>query len=402
VIDVRTTSGGKTASVTTVGQVISLNVYATVTGKDSSGANDGFQSLAGSFLSTLSSSGAVHGNLTASNVSPFNGSASQAGKRQDLNSDGNLDVGTNSTKSITDAFNARDDSLDYSGAVSGAGQQFLIAKLTFTVTSLSSGLATTINFRAWNNLVSPFAVWSEDKAGRSEFNSSFSVGSAVVITGPGTSNKGSIAGNLYNDINGNESRQSNEPNLAGRKFYIDANKNGKLDTGEVTALTDSNGNYKFSNLNPGTYVIREALPSGWRASVAPNVAWSKSVTVSAGQNVSGINFADTQKVLIAGNVFNDANSNKAKDTGEAGLSGWRVYFDLNNDGKFETNEPSTLTDSSGNYHFGTFSANTFHIRVVPPTGVTGYSTTTPTGGVYTFTLASGALTLNKIFGEHKT
>jgi hypothetical protein len=401
VIDVRTTSGGKTASVTSVGQVVSLNVYATVTGKDSTGSNDGFQSLAGSFLSTLSSSGAVRGNLTASNVSPFNGSSAQAGKRQDLNSDSDIDVGTNSTKSFTDAFNARDDSLDYSGTVSDASQQFLIATLTFTVTNLSSGQATSINFRPWNNAVSPFAVWSEDKAGRSEFNGSFSVGAAVVVTKSGTATTGSIAGNLYNDVNGNGSRQTGEPNLAGRKFFIDANKNGKLDTGEVTALTDSNGNFKFGNLNAGTYRIREALPSGWRVSVAPNVAWSKDVTIAAGQNVTGINFADTQKVLIAGSVFNDANSNKVKDSGEAGLSGWRVYFDLNNDGKFESNEPSTLTDSSGNYYFGTLSANTFHIRVVPPTGITGFSTTTPTGGVYTFTLGSGALTLNKIFGEHK-
>src|SRR5439155_22909090 len=126
--------------------------------------------------------------------------------------------------------------------------------------------------------------------------------------------------------------------------------------------------------------------------------WSQDVVVASGQNVSGKNFADTQKVYISGYVFNDINSNGSKGTGEAGLSGWRVYNDLNNDGKFTTNEPSTLTDSGGNYKFSSLSANTFHLRVLPPSGVTGYHVTTPSGGVYNFTLGSGALTLNKIFG----
>jgi hypothetical protein len=221
------------------------------------------------------------------------------------------------------------------------------------------------------------------------------------LAGVPVTTKGSISGNLYNDVDGNMSRQSGEPNLSGREFYIDSNKNGKLDSGEPTAFTDSNGNFKFSNLAAGTYRIREMMPSGWRASVLPGAVWSKDITVAAGQNVTGVNFADTQKVLIAGNVFNDTNSSGALNTGESGLSGWRVYIDLNNDGKFESSEPSTLTDSSGNYHFGTLSAGTYRIRVVPPSGTTGYKTVAPSGGVYTFTLNSGGLAMNKAFAEHK-
>jgi subtilase family serine protease len=221
------------------------------------------------------------------------------------------------------------------------------------------------------------------------------------LAGVPSTTTGSISGNLYNDINGNMSRQSGEPNLSGRKFYIDSNKNGKLDSGEPTVFTDSNGNFKFSNLAAGTYRIREVMPSGWRASVPSGAAWSKDVIVAAGQTVTGVSFADTQKVFISGNVFNDINSSGTQTSGESGLSGWRVYIDLNNDGKFESNEPSTLTDSSGNYHFGTLSANTFRIRVVPPSGVTGYKTVAPSGGVYTITLASGGLAMNKVFAEHK-
>jgi hypothetical protein len=342
--------------------------------------------------------------LAASNLFPFDSSGAQPGAKQDLNGDGDKDVGSNDTNSFANTFNARDGSFDYNGVhnAAGNGQSFLIANLSYTVTSLSSGAATNINYRLRvDNHFTPGALWTEEGVGKNEFAGSFKLGAPVVITGPTTQAKGSISGNLFNDLNGNSTRQSGEPNLSGRKFYIDSNKNGKLDSGETTATTDSNGNYKFSNLAPGTFRIRENLPGGWRVSL-PTAPWSQDVIVASGQNVTGKNFADTQKVYIGGYVFNDLNSNASKGSGEGGLSGWRVYIDINNDGKFETNEPSTVTDSGGNYKFTSLGAGTFHVRVTPPSGVSGYKPTTPSGGVYTFTLGNGGLALNKFFGEHKS
>src|SRR4051794_14640411 len=67
VIDVTTLSGGKTADVS-VGDVLTLKVYAVVTGADGTGANDGIQSAQGSFLST----GGMKGSLSGSLITPFN------------------------------------------------------------------------------------------------------------------------------------------------------------------------------------------------------------------------------------------------------------------------------------------------------------------------------------------
>jgi hypothetical protein len=106
-------------------------------------------------------------------------------------------------------------------------------------------------------------------------------------------------------------------------------------------------------------------------------------------------------VYIAGTVFNDANSNGVRDSSETFLTGWRVYLDLNNDGKFESGETSTLSDSTGAYRFTSLAAGTFRLRIAPPTGVNGYKTTVPSSGLYTFTLGNGGLALNKVFGEHK-
>lgn len=207
---------------------------------------------------------------------------------------------------------------------------------------------------------------------------------------------GSISGNLYNDLNGDMKRESGEPNLAGRTFYLDLNKDGKLDNGDPIAKTDANGNFKFSNLMGGkTYRVREAIPSGWRASMT---TWYYDVYVGVGSNVTGKNFADTQRVYIGGTVFNDINSDGKQVSGEAGLSGWSIYLDLSVNGKWQSTAYSQVTNSSGGFGFDTLAPGTYRIRIAPKSG---YKATAPSGGSYVVTLSSGQLALGKVFGEHK-
>ena len=60
-IDLRTTSGGKSVTITSVGQVVNLDVWAVVTGADGTATNDAFQWAHGSFLSSDAGGGAVAG-----------------------------------------------------------------------------------------------------------------------------------------------------------------------------------------------------------------------------------------------------------------------------------------------------------------------------------------------------
>jgi len=76
-------------------------------------------------------------------------------------------------------------------------------------------------------------------------------------------NLGQISGKKYEDLNGNGENDTGEPSLQGWLIYIDANNNGQLDSGERSTSTDPNGNYTFSDLGPGTYVIREEVKQGW-------------------------------------------------------------------------------------------------------------------------------------------
>jgi len=72
-----------------------------------------------------------------------------------------------------------------------------------------------------------------------------------------------IHGTKFNDLNGNGVKDFGEHGLEGWAIYIDANNNGINDTGELTAVTDSNGLYSFSGLADGTYNVREILQIGW-------------------------------------------------------------------------------------------------------------------------------------------
>ena len=54
-----------------------------------------------------------------------------------------------------------------------------------------------------------------------------------------------------------------ESKLANWTIYIDADNDGKLDTNEKRAVTDSAGAWKFSSLSAGTYNIRIVAKSGY-------------------------------------------------------------------------------------------------------------------------------------------
>lgn len=56
---------------------------------------------------------------------------------------------------------------------------------------------------------------------------------------------------------------ASEPPLAGVTIYIDANGNGVLDEGELSTVTDVNGEYWFMNLDLGAHVVREIVPPGF-------------------------------------------------------------------------------------------------------------------------------------------
>jgi len=84
---------------------------------------------------------------------------------------------------------------------------------------------------------------------------------------------GQIRGAKFNDLNNDGIWNSVEPGLANVKVYLDLNNNGIFDSDESSQLTraddpttlniDETGQYRFTDLLPGEYIVREIVPSGY-------------------------------------------------------------------------------------------------------------------------------------------
>jgi hypothetical protein len=199
VVDVRVQGGSgdqKSATASGAGQVITLQVYGTVTGTDSN-TNEGLQSFFGSFVSTLSSGGSAIGDFSAwVPAAPFN-STSQPGKQQDLNGQPGLDLGSFNTASsvANDYIQGRAGTMITADSPSGASvtaagdsTTFLLGTVQWTVTSLPDTGTTTLNFvpRTDTN-GSPLnvaALWQEDGTetanNRNPTTSTYAAGSVPV------------------------------------------------------------------------------------------------------------------------------------------------------------------------------------------------------------------------------
>src|SRR5262249_33921064 len=141
-----------------------------------------------------------------------------------------------------------------------------------------------------------------------------------------------LSGLKFHDLNGDGVRQANEPGLPGWTVFVDLNDNGVLDPGEPSAVTNAQGNYTISNVSPGTVVLRAVLQPNWAPTLPPGGAYT--LTVVSGQNQAGLDFGN-RSGPITGSKFNDLNGDGIRQPNEPGLSGWRIYLDLNNNGVFD-------------------------------------------------------------------
>ena len=211
-------------------------------------------------------------------------------------------------------------------------------------------------------------------------------------------NKGTITGSIFKDANANGKKDSNEAGLSGIKVYLDTNKNGTLDSGEISTTTTSSGEYEFTGLAPGSYRVSTVNPGGYYVD-SPSANYADVSVATATTAATGPVFAYEPKTAsISGTVFNDINGNGKQDSGEKALAGFEVYIDVNKDGKYDSGDFMVTSNSSGIWSFGDLIAGTYQIRIVP---LSGYSTTTAGGTLKTITVAVGQAATGELFGEKK-
>jgi len=144
------------------------------------------------------------------------------------------------------------------------GNQLLADKTTLTFTPSNWNTSQTITVSAINDITP-------------EGTHNGAINHAIVSTDPNyngltlpplvvavTDDDVEIQGSKWNDLNGNSLKEAGESGLRNWKIYLDTNTNGQLDIGETFVETDANGNYRLTDLRPGTYTVAEVMQDGWR------------------------------------------------------------------------------------------------------------------------------------------
>jgi hypothetical protein len=134
----------------------------------------------------------------------------------------------------------------------------------------------------------------------------------------------------------------------GELVYLDLNYDNQWDAGDPSTNADTNGNFRFNNLAPGTYTVREILGSG-RVAVGSG---SASVTVGQGLINSPIQLSYEDRRTIWGYQFVDANNDATDDAGDTGQSGWTFQLSQRVGGRGGLVAVSNaVTDPSGMFYF---------------------------------------------------
>ncbi|MEG5174672.1 SdrD B-like domain-containing protein [Microcoleus sp. B3-D7] len=181
---------------------------------------------------------------------------------------------------------------------------------------------------------------------------------------------GQIIGCKYLDVDNDGFRDGSEPPMENVRIYIDANNNGQLDQGDTSTLTDRNGEYRFTNLQPGLYRIREERANGpgteplekdFPQSTPPGSISLLDVNLGPGEIWACAQVGNTPLYEIPLFKFRDDNANGIQDAGEIPLQGIPFIIDVNRNGRTDAGEPRLLTDANGRATFRNLKAGSYSV-----------------------------------------
>ena len=211
---------------------------------------------------------------------------------------------------------------------------------------------------------------------------------------------GSISGNVSSDMDLDGSGQPDPLVGVILSLYPDQNKDGVPDTNTPIQLTITNaeGDYLFTGIEPGDYVVEETDPDGYTSvsdgdsspdvgEDAPNedpndnripVSVGTNPTTLAVENDGNNNFVDTSPLAGLGDtVWFDHNFDGIKNAGESGIEGVSVILTDSNSNAVDT----MVTDADGLYRITGLLPGDYKVEVD--------SSTLPQSVVQTYDLDDG-------------
>jgi len=188
--------------------------------------------------------------------------------------------------------------------------------------------------------------------------------------------------------------------LARWGVYLDINGNNSRDSDETRYVTSSNGSFTIPNVPAGTWTVRQVKPSGWTLtspSAGEFVASLVVTPIGAGNRVTGLSFLNRNNSVSAGAnvrgfVFQDLSGDGIQNNGERALVGQFIRIrNLNREGVFEAR-----TDSSGNYSFSNIPDGNWEVTIATSSLI--LTTTFPSSRSYQITVSGGGTFTGRNFG----
>lgn len=188
---------------------------------------------------------------------------------------------------------------------------------------------------------------------------------------------------VFQDWNGNGSRDGNEPGLAGveLQLWTDPNSDGNPADGVLVRTTSTNaqGEYNFGGTSTGNYVVKvnAGVPSGYQLTADPegplNGLAKLSLTNSTDRLDIDFGYRPLGTLTISGLVFSDfANDGIYQSASDTVINSipLTLHFDANSNGTVDAPDiqiASTTTASGGAYTFSNIASGLSYIVSVSTT-----------------------------------
>lgn len=157
--------------------------------------------------------------------------------------------------------------------------------------------------------------------------------------------------------------------IEGVRIYVDLNNDTLHSAGEPFAITASSGSYVIGKVSPGTYNARvdnTTLNAKYHRTPAAGTN-PTSVTLATGSTQT-VNLAYLHKATICGTLRDY--------TGQA-WGNLTIFIDLNNNGVYDTGEPTATTNAEGGYCFAELFPGTYTLLLKPGQLPAGYELLLP-------------------------
>ncbi|MGQ9821200.1 MAG: SdrD B-like domain-containing protein [Thermogutta sp.] len=181
---------------------------------------------------------------------------------------------------------------------------------------------------------------------------------------------GSLSGFVHLDINANCRFDPGEPFLPGVTIQL-LNAQGEV---IAAAVTDADGAYRFDDLAPGTYGLREIQPDDYFDGCEhPGTAGGErtandlitAIVLGSGIHAGEYIFAEIPPARLSGYVYEDDDADGWKDPGERGIPGVRMEL------RDAAGNPTGLiaeTDASGYFEFARLRPGEYQLIETQPEG----------------------------------